>query len=174
MSAVKRGCVHAYTGNGKGKTTAALGLALRASGAGLKVCIQQFAKNKDYSEIKALRGIKNIKVYQCGRGAFIRGKPTCSDIECARKGFDAAKKNIASKKYDLIILDEINVAMKLGLIDISSVLEIIKDKPAGVELVLTGRGCPSEVKRVSDLVTEMREIKHPYRQGLVGRRGIEY
>ena len=174
MASLKTGYVHVYTGNGKGKTTAALGLALRASGAGMKVCIQQFAKNKNYSEIKALRRIANIKVSQCGNRSFIIGKPACSDIECAKKGFEEARKDILSKKYDLVVLDEINVAIKLGLIDVQEVINIIKRKPISVELVLTGRHCPPAIRRLADLVTEMREIRHPYRRGIVGRRGIEY
>ena len=107
MAALKRGYVHVYTGNGKGKTTAALGLALRASGAGLRVYIQQFAKRGNYGEIKALRKLGNIEVSQCGNGPFIIGKPSVSDAECAHKGFEVAKKNIFSKKYDVVILDEL-------------------------------------------------------------------
>jgi cob(I)alamin adenosyltransferase len=174
MGALKIGCVHVYTGNGKGKTTAALGLALRASGAGLKVYIQQFAKNKNYSEIKALRTIKNIKVSQCGNGPFIIGKPERSDVECAIGGWEKAKKYILSGKYDVVVLDEINVAMKLGLIKTRDVANLISRKPKTVELVLTGRNCPSFIQKMADLVTEMREVKHPYRRGVVGRNGIEY
>ena len=171
---LKKGYVHVYTGNGKGKTTAALGLALRASGAGLKVYIQQFAKNKESGEIKALHRIYNIKVSQCGSGPFIIGKPAIADIECAIKGFEEAKKNILSGKYDLVILDEINIAVKIGLLETEDVIDIIRKKPRNVELVLTGRGCPSSIIKMADLVTEMREVKHPYRRGIVGRRGIEY
>ncbi|MFA5143774.1 MAG: cob(I)yrinic acid a,c-diamide adenosyltransferase [Candidatus Omnitrophota bacterium] len=175
MTAVpERGCIHVYTGNGKGKTTAALGLALRASGAGLKVYIQQFAKSRVCGEIKALSRIKNIKVSQCGNGLFIRGKPAISDIRCAQNGFIDARQKILSGRYDLVILDEINVAMKLGLINIEDVIGMIKNKPGSVELVLTGRGCPPAIKKIADLVTEMREIKHPYRRGIVGRKGVEY
>ena len=143
MGALKIGYVHVYTGNGKGKTTAALGLALRASGAGLKVYIQQFAKKGDYGEIKALRKIGNIKVSQCGNRPFIVGKPGINDIRCAKEGFESAKKNIFTGKFDLVILDEINVAMKLGLIRTRQVLEIINKKPKHVELILTGRNCPA-------------------------------
>ena len=174
MSALKRGYIHVYTGNGKGKTTAALGLALRASGAGLRVYMQQFAKNRDCGEIRALRKIRNIKVSQCGNGPFICGKPSVSDIECAKKGFAAAKKNIFSKKYDVVILDEINIAMKLGLVDTPDVIDLIKRRPRMVELVLTGRGCPLAIKKMADLVTEMREIRHPYRRRINAREGIEY
>lgn len=174
MGILKRGYVQVYTGNGKGKTTAALGLALRASGAGLKVYLQQFAKNGRHSEIRALSKFYNIKVEQCGRGAFIRGKPSVSDVECARRGLDAAKKNIFSGKYDLVILDEVNIAMMIGLIEPRDVITIIRNRPRNVELVLTGRRCPPSVKKIADLVTEMREVKHPYRRGIDGRKGIEY
>jgi len=174
MGALKKGYVHIYTGNGKGKTTAALGLALRASGAGLKVFIQQFAKSKDCGEDKALRAIRNIEIRRCGNRPFITGKPSVSDVECAKEGMENARKNISSGKYDLVILDEINIAMKLGMVSIGEVTDIIKDKPAGVELVLTGRDCPAVIKKMADLITEMREVKHPYRRGIAGRPGIEY
>ena len=174
MSLLRKGYVQVYTGNGKGKTTAALGLALRASGAGLKVYIQQFMKNGNYSEIKALRGIYNIKVSRCGNGPFITGKPAIADIECAENGFEDAKGSIFSGKYDLVVLDEINTAMKIGLLAPRNVINIIKKKPKNVELVLTGRGCPPSIMKIADLVTEMREIAHPYNKGIVARRGIEY
>lgn len=174
MGAPKKGYVHIYTGNGKGKTTAALGLALRASGAGLKVYMQQFTKNKDCGESKALRSIKNISVDRCGNGPFIKGKPSVSDIRCAKAGFAKARKNILSGKYDLVILDEINIAMKLGLVSAKEVAGMIENRPEGVELVLTGRDCPAVIQKIADLVTEMREIKHPYRQGILARNGIEY
>ena len=170
---LQAGYVHVYTGNGKGKTTAAIGLALRASGAGLKVFMQQFVKSGDFSEIKALRKISGIKISQCGLGAFIIGKPTVSDVECAQTGLLLARENINSRNYDLVILDEINVAMRLGLIDEKEVLDMLRDRPASVEIVLTGRGCPAAVKKCADLVTEMREIKHPHRRGIRARLGIE-
>ena len=173
MGVLKKGYVQVYTGNGKGKTTAALGLALRASGAGLKVYIQQFAKKNEYSEIKALRGIRNIRVSQCGSGSFITGKPGEADIECAKRGFREAKRNIFSKNFDLVILDEINIAMKLGLIKTSDVTDLIKRRPGSVELVMTGRDCPAVVRRSADLVTVMVDKKHPFRRGVVGRKGIE-
>ncbi len=174
MGALKRGYVHVYTGNGKGKTTAALGLALRASGAGLKVYIQQFAKNRYCGEIKSLRRLANVKVSQCGNRPFIRGKPKASDIECANAGWEKAKKKISSRRYDLVILDEINIAMNLGLVKAGDVKNLIKLKPKTVELVLTGRRCPAAIMKMADLVTEMREIRHPYRHGITGRHGIEY
>ncbi|MDD5428581.1 MAG: cob(I)yrinic acid a,c-diamide adenosyltransferase [Candidatus Omnitrophica bacterium] len=174
MRGLKLGLVQVYTGSGKGKTTAALGLALRASGAGLKVSIQQFAKSGEYCEIKALRRLGNIKVSQCGSKCFIKGRPDTSDIECARRGLKKAKGDIFSGKFDLVILDEVNVAMKLKLIKIKDVIDVIKRRPKSVELVLTGRDCPASIKKMADLVTEMREIRHPYKRGINARRGIEY
>lgn len=170
---MKTGYVHVYTGNGKGKTTASLGLALRAAGSGLKVAIHQFAKNTDCGAIKMLRKIRGIRISQCGNGPFIIGKPKVGDIACAERGFEAAKKDIYSKKYDIVILDEINIAMKLGLVDTNEVRRLIVDKPGGVELVLTGRHCPAVIKNVADLVTDMREVRHPYRRGIGARKGIE-
>lgn len=171
---LKNGFVQIYTGNGKGKTTAAIGLALRAVGAGLKVYIQQFIKGRKYSEIKTLAGIKGIVIEQCGRGCFIKKKPTQKDIDLAQKGLLKAEATIMSGLYDVIILDEINVALSLGLINPKSILAIIKTKPRHVELVLTGRYCPAELQKRADLVTEMKEIKHPYRNAKKARPGIEY
>lgn len=171
---MKRGLVEIYTGNGKGKTTAALGLALRAAGAGQKVYILQFIKGKAYSELKALKKIKNITLEQGGRGCFIGKKPKKADIDCARKAFIKAEKNINSGVYDVVILDEANVALHFGLIDVKDMLCLIKNKPRKVELVLTGRRSPRILLKHAHLVTDMREIKHPYRKGVKARRGIEY
>ena len=172
--ALKRGLVQVYTGNGKGKTTAAIGLAIRASGAGLKVYIHQFIKGGPCSEIKTLKNIKNIKVEQCGRGCFIKGNPKAKDVVCAESGLAKVRSIIGSGKYDIVILDEINVALKLGLLQAKEVVDIIKNKPKATELVLTGRGCPASVIKYADLVTQMREIKHPYARGIIARCGIEH
>jgi cob(I)alamin adenosyltransferase len=171
---LKKGLVQIYTGCGKGKTTAALGLALRAVGAGLKVYMLQFIKGKSYSELKALKSIKNIKIDQCGRGCFIKKKPSGIDISCARRGLIRAEKAIMSGDYDVVILDEANIALSIGLIDIKDTLNIIKAKPRNVELVLTGRRCPRSLLKRAHLVTDMREVKHPYQKGVKARRGIEY
>lgn len=170
---LKKGLVQIYTGSGKGKTTAALGLALRAAGAGLNVYILQFIKGKPYSELAALKNIKNIKIEQCGRGCFIKNKPQKADIEAAVKGVLKAETNILSGIYDVVILDEANIALNLGLISVKDIRDMIRNKPHNVELVLTGRSCPRALLKEADLVTEMREIKHPYAKGITARRGIE-
>jgi len=170
---LKKGLVQVYTGNGKGKTTAAWGQAMRASGQGLRVGIIQFFKGKGSGEAKIAKKL-SLDVYSfCPVHPFFGGKREKLEKEC-REGLIFAKKIIQSKKYDLIILDEINIAMKDKFIGVNEVLDLIKKKPKGVELILTGRGAPKKIIEVADLVTEMREIKHPYQKGIKGRRGIEY
>jgi len=166
--------IQVYTGNGKGKTTAAIGLALRASGAGLNVYIAQFAKGRICSEHKALRKIKNIKVEQFGRDYFILRKARPSDIESARQALEKIKKTIACGDFRVIILDEINVALKLKLVCLKDVLELIKHTPATIELVLTGRCAPRKLIECADLVSRIDEVKHYYRRGLKARKGIEF
>ena len=169
-----KGYVHIYTGDGKGKTTAALGLALRAAGAGLKVFFAQFLKSGTYSELKALERFSDlIKVRQYGRGCFISGMPEKEDIEYAKKGLNEVKEIISSGKYDLVVLDEINIAVYFGLISLDELLEVIRQRPAHVELVLTGRRADPKLIEEADLVTEMKEIKHYYKKGVVARLGIE-
>jgi len=165
--------IHVYTGNGKGKTTAALGLALRATGAGLKVYIGQFIKNGDYCEVKALRKIKGIKTEQFGRGCFIRKSPSKTDIELAKKGFGRIKKIIEGNTYDVVILDEINVAIKVGLLNLKDLLELLKKAPKKIELILTGRYAHPKIIKAADLVSEIKEVKHYYRKGIKSRIGIE-
>lgn len=172
---MQHGLIQIYTGDGKGKTTAALGLALRALGAGLKIYLGQFIKKGRYSEIKALcRFYPNIVACQYGRGCFIRGKPTQADVRCARKGLATLCKAMLSGKYDLVIADEINCAVNAGLISAKEILLLIDKKPSDVELVLTGRNAPSQIMKRADLVTEMKKIRHPFDRGAGGRRGIEY
>ena len=165
--------IQVYTGCGKGKTTAALGLALRASGAGLKIYIAQFAKGKVCSELNALKKIKNIKVRQFGSCRFIK-KITPKDIELAKRGLEATKKAIRSKKFNVVILDEINVALGLKLLELKEVLKVIKKTPQNLELILTGRHAPAEILEIADLVSEIKEIKHYFQKGIKGRRGIEF
>lgn len=169
----KKGLVHIYTGNGKGKTTAAFGLAVRASGAGMRVSIRQFIKGKAYGEVKALSAIPGITVKQCGAGCFIKNGPSAADRECAENGMRGAAFDILSGKFGLVILDEINITMKLGLVSPEDVIGLIKKKPAKVELVLTGRCCPKKLYRYADYVSDIREVKHPYRRGINAREGIE-
>lgn len=172
---MQRGLIQIYTGNGKGKTTAALGLALRALGAGFKVYLGQFIKKGAYSEIKALRRFyPQLIVGQYGRGRFIRGKPARADIRCARKGLAALGKAMLSGKYDLVIADEINCALNAGLISAKETLLLIDKKPSDVELVLTGRNAPGQIMKRADLITDMRKIRHPFDRGEPGRKGIEF
>jgi cob(I)alamin adenosyltransferase len=170
---MKKGLVQVYTGDGKGKTTAAFGLALRAAGSGLRISIHQFMKDGASGEVAALKAIQNI-VIKCAGGSLIKGKPTGRDKKLAEACLERAHKDICSGRFDLVILDEINVALKLGLVASGDVLEIIDGKPPHVEIVLTGRYCPQCIVKKADLVSEMREIRHPYRKGLLARKGIEY
>lgn len=165
--------IQVYTGDGKGKTTAALGLALRAVGAGLKVYIAQFLKGKNYSELKFLKKIKNIKIEQFGSGCFIKGAPSARDIELAKTGFKKIKEIISKRSYNLVILDEINVALHLKLLDLEEIVDLIKNTPKSSELVLTGRSAPPEIIKAADLVSEVKEIKHYYKNGIKARKGIE-
>lgn len=168
------GYVQVYTGDGKGKTTAALGLALRAAGAGLRVFIGQFVKGVDYAETVALeRNRDRITVRRFGRPGFIHGQPAADDVRAAREGMEQAREVLLGGEYDLVILDEILIAIHLGLLAEADVLDLIEARPSHVELVLTGRHAPDGVIEAADLVTEMREIKHYYRQGVSARRGIE-
>ena len=169
-----KGYIQVYTGNGKGKTTAALGLAIRAAGAGLKVFIAQFIKMGEYSEIKALKRFNDlITVEQFGTGRFIKGKPSASDIEAARKGLERIKAVFSSNQHNVVIMEEANVAAKLGLLSIEDMLEIMVEKPKNVELVITGRGADSRIIEKADLVTEMKEVKHYFQKGVKARIGIE-
>ena len=169
-----KGYVQVYTGNGKGKTTAALGLALRAAGADLKVYIGQFMKKGKYSELKSLQKLKdNVTVEQFGRARFIRQKIAEEDRLLARRGFEKIKKIIQNGKYDLVILDEINVALSYGLLSKEKVIGIIKSRPKTQEIVLTGRNAPRDIVKLADLVTEMKEIKHYFSKGVKARTGIE-
>ncbi len=167
--------IHVYTGNGKGKTTASFGLALRAVGAGMKVFVGQFVKGKPYNEnIAIARYLKNITVKQYGLDCFIVNDPTADDIKAARKGLEEMRKIIKAGKHDLVVMDEINIALYYKLINVDELIKIMKNKPEHVELVLTGRYAPQEIIDMSDLVTEMKEVKHYYQQGIEARKGIEY
>lgn len=172
---MRKGYIQVYTGNSKGKTTAALGLALRAAGAGLKVFIAQFIKKRRCSEHKALGRFKDlITVNQYGTGFLKSGKPTKSEVAAAKKGFEEIEKIISSKKYDMVILDEINIAVHSNLIAVEELLDLLDKKPPETELILTGRYADERVIDKADLVTEMKEIKHYFKKGVKARKGIEH
>jgi cob(I)alamin adenosyltransferase len=173
---IGKGYVQVYTGDGKGKTTASLGIAVRAAGHGLKVKILQFMKGWiDYGELEGVRMLAPyVEIVQAGRDTFVNRKnPDPEDVRLARQGWELAKEIIAERKADILILDEINCAMDFGLIPVGEVLDAVKGKPDGMELILTGRGAPPEIVDAADLVTEMREIKHYYKAGVDARVGIE-
>jgi cob(I)alamin adenosyltransferase len=169
-----KGYVQIYTGNGKGKTTAALGLALRAVGADKKVFFAQFVKGQIYSEVKALRQyIPSIKIRQYGLDCFIINKPTQADIEAARKGLKEVSDIIMSGEYDVVILDEANIAIFYGLFSADELIRVLRQKPCETEIVITGRYAVTELIEAADLVTEMQEVKHYYNKGVEARTGIE-
>ncbi|MBP2642919.1 MAG: Cob(I)yrinic acid a,c-diamide adenosyltransferase [Firmicutes bacterium] len=170
------GLIQVYTGTGKGKTTASLGLAFRACGHGFKVCMIQFMKQcADASEVKAAQFIPGFKIVQVGREEFVDLKnPSPKDVSTAHDGWELAKSTIESGDYDIVILDEINVAMACGLLDTSEVVSFLTAKKRQVEIVLTGRYVPDTIVAIAHLVTELQEIKHPYQQGIDARQGIDY
>lgn len=169
------GYVQVYTGEGKGKTTAALGLAVRAAGAGLRVYFTQFCKGRDSSEHGALQRLSALITWShSGSSSFIMDKPTPDDIAQATENLKALREALVSGDYRVVIADEFNVAIDLGLITVDQALELIEARPENVELVLTGRNAPPEIVIRADLVTEMLAVKHPYHGGVKARRGIEY
>lgn len=173
--ALERGCVQVYTGNGKGKTTAALGLALRAVGRGLRVCMFQFIKGSGrYGEHLAAEKLAPLMtIIQTGRPGWVNTKDITADRQTAQEALVQAQELLASGDFDLFICDEINGAIGFGLIDVEQVLDLISLKPEKTELVLTGRNAHEKVIEAADLVTEMREIKHYYKAGVTARTGIE-
>ncbi len=169
-----KGNIQVYTGNGKGKTTAALGLAIQAVGDGLNVFIAQFNKRGDYSEIKALKRLSDlITVEQYGLGRFVDKKPLPEDIEAARKGLKKVKNIISAGEHNLVVLDEANVAVKNGLFSAQDLLGVMLAKPDHVELVITGRGASPRIIENADRVIEMKAVKHYYKKGIKARVGIE-
>ena len=169
----RHGLIIVNTGNGKGKTTAALGLAVRAFGAGLKVLILQFIKGKKFSgELSALKTL-GIEVRQLGLG-FITKENFSEQKKSAQAAIELAQKEILSGAWDLIILDEINYAVKFGLLGAEEILNLIKIRPPQLHLVFTGRDALPELIDAADLVTEMKLIKHPFRQGISAQAGIEF
>ena len=169
-----KGYVHVYTGEGKGKTTATLGLIIRAAGAGMKVFLAQFLKKGDYSELSALKRFDDlVTVEQFGIGRFIKGKPSPEDITEARRGLERVKEVLASGTYQMVVLDEGNVALHFHLFSLEELLQVIDSRPEATELVITGRNAAPEVMAKADLVTDMQEVKHYYRAGVQARIGIE-
>lgn len=174
---MKNGLIQVYTGNGKSKTTAALGLALRAVGHGLKVLVVQFMKgNIEYGELESAKKLSPyLTIKRIGREIFVsKTNPDPIDKKLAEEGFLLAKEGVKSKQYDIVILDEINLAVDYGLIPLSDLIQLIDSKPETVELILTGRNAKSEVIDRADLVTEMVERKHYYEKGTPARKGIEF
>jgi cob(I)alamin adenosyltransferase len=166
--------IHVYTGKGKGKTTAALGLVLRAYGAELRVFFAQFLKKGDYSEIGVLQKMSDrVTVRQYGSGDFFDDRPSGEDIRAVEKGLREVEDALKSGDYDLVVLDEANVALFYKIIDIDYLLAMLRDRAEGVEVVLTGRYAHDRVIEIADLVTEMKEVKHYYRNGVEARKGIE-
>lgn len=169
------GLVHVYTGDGKGKTTASLGLAFRAAGRGLEVLMIQFLKPpEEYGEHIACERFDNFTILPLGLDHMIADVPREEDISIAKMTLERAKEEIYSEKYDLVILDEANVAMSWNLISPKDVIEMLEGRPAHTEIVLTGRRAPQEIIDYADLVTEMKLIKHPFDKGIRARKGIEY
>jgi cob(I)alamin adenosyltransferase len=174
--AIGKGYVQVYTGSGKGKTTASLGLAVRAAGHGLKTVIIQFMKGWiDYGELAGVRMLAPyVEIHQAGRDTFVNRKnPDPEDVRLALEGWELASGIISRREADIVVLDEINCAMDFGLLPVGEVLEAIRRKPDGMELILTGRGAPPEIIDAADLVTEMREIRHYYAKGVDARVGVE-
>jgi len=176
VSKYSKGLVFVFTGNGKGKTTAAMGQALRAVGHDLKVLVIQFMKGKKYGEVLAAeKYLPNITIYQCGLDSFVmRGNPAPVDVELAVQGLNIARKALSSGEYNMVILDEINVALDFKLISVDDVSEMIKSKAPSVDLFLTGRYAPPEIVELADTVSEIQEIKHHYSAGIKERAGIEF
>ncbi|MCK9224575.1 MAG: cob(I)yrinic acid a,c-diamide adenosyltransferase [Candidatus Muirbacterium halophilum] len=168
-----KGYVQVYTGDGKGKTTASIGLAIRAVGAGLKVFIGQFVKGMKYSELESLSNISGITIKQYGLDCFIYNEPTKKDILKAREGFEEIKEILISSDYDVIILDEANIAIYYKLFTVEELIEVLKSRKPNIEVIITGRKATSQIIDFADLVTEMKEIKHYYTNGVQARKGIE-
>jgi cob(I)alamin adenosyltransferase len=174
--ALEQGLIQVYTGDGKGKTTAALGLALRASGHGLRVEIVQFLKGwPGYGELAGVTQLPTVAIHPFGRSGWIDpAQPEPEDYARASRALDYAREVVTSGQADIVVLDEIDVALDYGLLELEQVLALLDSKPSAVELILTGRNAHPEIVKRADLVTEMRKVKHPYDRGLGARKGIEF
>jgi cob(I)alamin adenosyltransferase len=179
MHKKRTGLIQIYSGNGKGKTTAAIGLGIRAAGQGLRVHMIQFLKGGDnfpqYGEITSIERIPQFTVEQFGFPHFVKSKKISDeDQRIIDKGIMRARQVLVAGEHDLVILDEINVVLKLGLVKLSIVLELLQQRKEGVEVVLTGRDAPQELIEIADLVSNITEVKHPFTQGVTARKGIEF
>jgi cob(I)alamin adenosyltransferase len=169
-----KGYIQIYTGDGKGKTTAALGLVMRNIGAGGKVFIGQFLKSGDYSEMNTLKRFKDqVTVEHYGLGRFVKGSPTQEDIDAGKDGYNRVVEVLEKGEHNLVIMDEGNIAVKYGIFSEQDLLNIFDKKPDHVELVVTGRGATKKIIEKADLVIEMKVIKHYFQQGVKARVGIE-
>lgn len=176
MNLKNLGLLQVYTGDGKGKTTASLGLALRAIGHGMKVCMIQFMKNSDiYGEVRLAEKMPGLTILPVGRHDFVNLKnPEEIDKQLAQGGWETAKSVIASQKYDIVILDEINVALSCGLLTEKPIVEFLSQPHTGTEIIATGCWAPQSLLDIADLVTEMKNIRHPYSRGIDSREGIDH
>lgn len=170
----KKGYIQLYTGNGKGKTTAAIGMSIRAVGSGKRVLIAQFVKGMPYSEFDALKRFPEIELRQYGLACFIENVPTREDIVAAQKGLKEVAAFIENNQFDLVVMDEVCIALHYNLFGIDDLIKILSHKQETMEIILTGRYAPAELYQIADLVTEMKEIKHYYNKGVQARKGIEY
>ncbi|MDG5816020.1 cob(I)yrinic acid a,c-diamide adenosyltransferase [Chitinispirillales bacterium ANBcel5] len=169
-----KGYLQVYTGNGKGKTTASIGLAIRAAGAGLPVLFAQFVKGMKYSEIGALERYSDlITIKQYGRGCFIEREAQKEDIEVAQKGLNELREILQLGEYKIVILDEANIALYYKLFTVNQLIDIIRNRKPDCEVVVTGRYAPQDLIDEADLVTEMKEVKHYYTAGVQARKGVE-
>ena len=172
---MNQGLIMINTGDGKGKTTAALGAAIRAAGSGIKVCIVQFLKGSwKYGELESIKKIPEIEITQMGTGFTWEKESLEEDRKLARKAWDACKQAVLSGTYGMVILDEINYVLQYGLLDENEVVDFLQKRPAGVHIILTGRTAPALIQDIADMVTEMREIKHPFKKGITAQKGIEF
>lgn len=169
-----KGYIQLYTGHGKGKTTAALGLAIRAIGAGKTVYVGQFVKGMPYSELEALKRFPEITIVQYGLDCFIQNEPTENDIQAARDGLRKLTSIIENNQYDIVIMDEVCIALYYRLFEVREVAYLLSKKPEAMEIIMTGRFAPQELLDLADLVTEMKEVKHYYKNGVEARKGIEF
>lgn len=169
----QKGMLQVYTGDGRGKTSAAIGLAIRALGAGLRPYLIQFIKSMEYSEVKFIKAHDLFPTEQLGLGCMLIDGPSPEDCKCAEEAWQRAKELLQAQDIDLLILDEINIAIHMGLLDAHQVTEDIKNRRPGLEVITTGRKAPKELIEAADLVTDMEEVDHYYKRGILSRKGFD-